>query len=287
MFRSTVPSGVLPPPDIPAGGCRHRRFRAGRVRVHRFPCVRRPANMAGLPLGPTGFGDSPYQCFSAFAGNTLLVSLGPPDRDGLLRADNLATSATSFTRRGSISVVMRKSTCDLTASAGIASSAGRGSCPPARFDSLRRDQRAGSMTTRSSWRSRTHTHRRLARLGFGARATRSIGARRGASATPRGRSAAHVPQFLFSGSGAGCANMPGGGDPDHGRSCRSSSRTTAPMCGRKPELFQLDATGRPRCRRRPARLLQRHRPALGESALRLGRHARTGTRGGSIASAPR
>jgi glycogen debranching enzyme GlgX/4-alpha-glucanotransferase len=26
-----------------------------------------------LPLGPTGFGDSPYQCFSAFAGNPLLV----------------------------------------------------------------------------------------------------------------------------------------------------------------------------------------------------------------------
>ena len=28
-----------------------------------------------LPLGPTGYGDSPYQCFSAFAGNPLLVSL--------------------------------------------------------------------------------------------------------------------------------------------------------------------------------------------------------------------
>jgi 4-alpha-glucanotransferase len=27
-----------------------------------------------LPLGPTGFGDSPYQCFSAFAGNPYLVS---------------------------------------------------------------------------------------------------------------------------------------------------------------------------------------------------------------------
>ena len=26
-----------------------------------------------LPLGPTGYGDSPYQCFSAFAGNPLLV----------------------------------------------------------------------------------------------------------------------------------------------------------------------------------------------------------------------
>lgn len=28
-----------------------------------------------LPLGPTGFGDSPYQLFSAFAGNPLLISL--------------------------------------------------------------------------------------------------------------------------------------------------------------------------------------------------------------------
>lgn len=27
-----------------------------------------------LPLGPTGYGDSPYQCFSAFAGNTMLIS---------------------------------------------------------------------------------------------------------------------------------------------------------------------------------------------------------------------
>src|SRR3990172_8709758 len=27
-----------------------------------------------FPLGPTGYGDSPYQCFSAFAGNPLLVS---------------------------------------------------------------------------------------------------------------------------------------------------------------------------------------------------------------------
>lgn len=28
-----------------------------------------------LPLGPTGYGDSPYQCFSAFAGNPYLISL--------------------------------------------------------------------------------------------------------------------------------------------------------------------------------------------------------------------
>ena len=27
-----------------------------------------------LPLGPTGYGDSPYACYSAFAVNTLLIS---------------------------------------------------------------------------------------------------------------------------------------------------------------------------------------------------------------------
>jgi 4-alpha-glucanotransferase len=37
-----------------------------------------------LPLGPTGYGDSPYQCFSAFAGNPLLIGLDDLVRDGLL-----------------------------------------------------------------------------------------------------------------------------------------------------------------------------------------------------------
>src|SRR5829696_5992036 len=32
-----------------------------------------------LPLGPTGYGDSPYACYSAFAGNTLLVSTEDTD----------------------------------------------------------------------------------------------------------------------------------------------------------------------------------------------------------------
>ena len=43
-----------------------------------------------LPLGPTGYGDSPYQCFSAFAGNPLLVSLDALVEDGWLRAEDLA-----------------------------------------------------------------------------------------------------------------------------------------------------------------------------------------------------
>jgi len=39
-----------------------------------------------LPLGPTGPGDSPYQCFSAFAGNPTLVSAGRLHEQGLLDA---------------------------------------------------------------------------------------------------------------------------------------------------------------------------------------------------------
>jgi 4-alpha-glucanotransferase len=37
-----------------------------------------------LPLGPTGYGDSPYQCFSALAGNPLLISLERLLDEGLL-----------------------------------------------------------------------------------------------------------------------------------------------------------------------------------------------------------
>ena len=43
-----------------------------------------------LPLGPTGYGDSPYQCFSAFAGNPYLISPELLIQDGLLTEDDLA-----------------------------------------------------------------------------------------------------------------------------------------------------------------------------------------------------
>ncbi len=41
------------------------------------------------PLGPTGFGDSPYQCFSSFAGNPYLIDLQPLVAAGLLSAAQL------------------------------------------------------------------------------------------------------------------------------------------------------------------------------------------------------
>ncbi len=43
-----------------------------------------------LPLGPTGYGDSPYQSFSAFAGNPYLVSPERLSEDGLLGPSDLA-----------------------------------------------------------------------------------------------------------------------------------------------------------------------------------------------------
>lgn len=43
-----------------------------------------------LPLGPTSYGDSPYQTLSAFAGNPNLISLDKLVNEGLLSADDLA-----------------------------------------------------------------------------------------------------------------------------------------------------------------------------------------------------
>ena len=44
-----------------------------------------------LPLSPTGFGDSPYQGFSAFAGQPLLISPAHVKELGLLTEADLTT----------------------------------------------------------------------------------------------------------------------------------------------------------------------------------------------------
>jgi len=46
-----------------------------------------------LPLGPTGYGDSPYAPFSTFAGNEILLSPELLKAEGLLEADELASLA--------------------------------------------------------------------------------------------------------------------------------------------------------------------------------------------------
>mgnify|MGYP001052504675 CR=1 FL=1 len=42
-----------------------------------------------LPLGPTGYGNSPYQCLSVFAGNPLLISLQELVEDKFLEPSDL------------------------------------------------------------------------------------------------------------------------------------------------------------------------------------------------------
>lgn len=42
-----------------------------------------------LPLGPTGYGDSPYQCLSTFAGNPMMISFDDLIADGLLKPKDL------------------------------------------------------------------------------------------------------------------------------------------------------------------------------------------------------
>jgi 4-alpha-glucanotransferase len=42
-----------------------------------------------LPLGPTGYADSPYQALSTFAGNTMLISFDALREEGLLRPEDV------------------------------------------------------------------------------------------------------------------------------------------------------------------------------------------------------
>jgi 4-alpha-glucanotransferase len=52
-----------------------------------------------LPLGPTGYGNSPYMSFSAFGGNPLLISPELLAEEGLLRPEELETSPDDRTDR--------------------------------------------------------------------------------------------------------------------------------------------------------------------------------------------
>ena len=57
------------------------------------------------PLGPTGYGDSPYQCFSAFAGNPYFIDFEPLLSEGLVHEDEMAVLSalpTSHTEYGQL-----------------------------------------------------------------------------------------------------------------------------------------------------------------------------------------
>ena len=91
-----------------------------------------------LPLGPTGYGDSPYQPLSSFAGNELLLS---PDRlieDGLIGADECRSNfPTAVVDYGAVLQFKRR----LISQAWDAFKAGARSDPGSSFDQFRHDNK--------------------------------------------------------------------------------------------------------------------------------------------------
>jgi 4-alpha-glucanotransferase len=82
-----------------------------------------------LPLSPTGYADSPYQCFSAYAGNPLLVDLQRLREQGRLGSQDLANApqfATDFVDYGTViafkQALLRKAAQDFFVNANEADS---------------------------------------------------------------------------------------------------------------------------------------------------------------------
>jgi len=83
-------SGILLHPTSLPGGHGVGDFGPEAFRFIEFLTSARQSLWQMLPLGPAGYGDSPYQTFSVFAGNPLLISLERLVNDGLLAASDLA-----------------------------------------------------------------------------------------------------------------------------------------------------------------------------------------------------
>jgi 4-alpha-glucanotransferase len=92
-----------------------------------------------LPLGPTGYGNSPYQSLSSFAGNGLLISPDWLIEDGLLRASDCAAASFSETAVDYPAVITFKRR--LLARAWVNFSAGAPSILKDDFEEFCQDQR--------------------------------------------------------------------------------------------------------------------------------------------------
>ena len=233
-----------------------------------------------LPLGPTGYGDSPYQCFSAFAGNPLLISLDRlRRRRGCSSAADAATTRPAFPERevdfGPV-IDCKRRRCWRKAFAAFEKQADARAARAASTRFCARAARPGSTTSRCSWRSRTRTA-----APPGTRGTAPLVARDAARARARPRASSPREIRERRVRAVAVLRAVGGACATQARAARRSriigdipifvAHDSADVWAH-PELFHLDADGRPTVRgRRAARLLQRHRPAVGQPALPLGR----------------
>lgn len=101
-----------------------------------------------LPLGPTSYGDSPYQSFSAFAGNPYFIDLDVLKEEGLLtrKRSSPVTGATGRTRSSMTQSAITGSRSLKKLSSGAASGRQRSTRRSARRTA------AGWRTTPCTWR---------------------------------------------------------------------------------------------------------------------------------------
>ena len=123
---------------------------AGALRFAAFLAAARQRWWQVLPLGPTSFGDSPYQSPSTFAGNPLLISLDGLVADGLLEPAEAAAAASDAERVDYGAVIARKR--PLLHLAARRLSDGRAPELGAACARFQAAEGHGSTTTRSSWR---------------------------------------------------------------------------------------------------------------------------------------
>ncbi len=89
-WLSSRSAGVLLHPTCLPGGQGVGTLGEAAVRFLDFLQAARMTWWQVCPLGPTGYGDSPYQCYSAFAGNPNLIDLRGLAAAKLLTADEIA-----------------------------------------------------------------------------------------------------------------------------------------------------------------------------------------------------
>lgn len=94
------------------------------------------------PLGPTGYGDSPYQCFSAFAGNPYLVDVAALVRSELLTAADLRPLQALSTDRVDFGELYKRKWPALFKAYDRFVRGGRRTMPYGDFDAFRRQHAA-------------------------------------------------------------------------------------------------------------------------------------------------
>ena len=223
-----------------------------------------------LPLNPVGAGNSPYQSVSVFAGNPLLVDLAPLALSGWLDhppPQDFERARVDYRRVAPARMALLREACDRV----------RGDRPGRGRRATRGVSRAAvALAGRLRPVHGAERARTAARVDALAGRVARSGMRRhwrsACASRPKRSASALRAMPASSASGNGCAATPTSAACTLDRAtCRSSSRITRPTSGPTRALFQLDTRAQPdRGGRRAARLLQRHRPALGQPALRLG-----------------